>query len=204
MRYTQLNRIGFYCAQGSRAKPVGRENHERQKICNICGICVCERERKKDEHHRVDGYIWMFGSLCMMCVKCMCVHTHIHPPPAHPPTPETTDAIICWRRILIGVINAPTRLCQSKGCVISWKGPSGTDAVIFIANEKWMDRVRERETETERERKRQRITGELGIQPDKNKERQLVKQTDTYSEIMTESCSLQPTCTAEWMLNGCV
>lgn len=44
MRYTQLNRIGFYCAQGSHAKPVGSENHERKKICNICGVCVCVKE----------------------------------------------------------------------------------------------------------------------------------------------------------------
>lgn len=79
--------------------------------------------------------------------------------------------------------------------------PQGTDVVIFIVNEKWMDRDRE---ERERERKRQRITGESGIQPDKNKERQLVKQTDTYCEIMTESCNLQPTCAAEWMLSACV
>lgn len=72
----------------------------------------------------------------MICVNCMCA-LRMSPPP---PSPETADAIICWRRILIGVMNAPTRPCQSEGCVISWKGPSGTDVVIFIVNEKWMDR----------------------------------------------------------------
>ena len=205
MRYTQLNRIGFYCAQGSRAKPVGRENHERQKICNICGICVCERERKKDEHHRVDGYIWMFGSLCMMCVKCMCVHTHIHPP-TRPPTHAGDDG--CDHRLT----THPDRCDKCSNTFVSkqrvcnfLEGPL-RDRCCDIHSKWEMDGQgeRERDRDRERERKRQRITWELGIQPDKNKERQLVKQTDTYSEIMTESCSLQPTCTAEWMLNGCV
>ena len=44
---------------------------ERRFVISVGCVCVCLKESA--EHHRVDRYIWMFGSLCMMCVKCVCV-----------------------------------------------------------------------------------------------------------------------------------
>lgn len=50
-----------------------------------------------------------------------------------------------------------------------------------------------------RGRNRQKITRDLGVRADINKQRLLVKQTDTYSELMTESFSPEPICKADWM-----
>lgn len=65
------------------------------------------------------------------------------------------------------MINAPTRPCQSEGCVISGKGPSGTDDGIFMVNEKWMDRLAEEDRSSR---------GKLGIGQIKTN-RVLFKQT---------------------------
>lgn len=148
MRYTQLNRIGFYCAQGSHAKPVGRENHEREKICNICGICVepvCVWEMSVIELTDTSGCL----ADCVWCVISLYVCWMSYRPPRdrgcdhmltmHPDRCDKCSNTSVSKRRVCNFLEGPLR----DGCC--------------DIHSKW-----EMDGQCKRERKRQKITGGIG------------------------------------------
>lgn len=89
----------------------------------------------------------MFGSLCVMCVKCTRAHTHIHPAP---PGDDGCDRMLTTLPDRCDKCSN-TFVSKQRVCNFLEGAPQGTDVVIFIVNEKWMDRDREREREEETE-----------------------------------------------------